>query len=110
MVRHAQAMAHPRHGSKPARKIEARKLHPGRAEFFALPSSLNSSYSSCYCEMRLNRTFGSTLVGLFLVLDLAISGSVLCFGERGGGGGGAGARLPGLTAAVQIGVHDYPSS
>src|SRR5258708_11442267 len=75
MVRHAQAMAHPRHGSKPARKIEARKLHPGRAEFFALPSSLNSSYSSCYCEMRMNRTFGYTLVGLFFVLDLAIGGS-----------------------------------
>src|SRR5260221_14429911 len=93
MVRHAQAMAHPPHGSKPARKIEARKLHPGRAEFFALPSSLNSSYSSCYCEMRMNRTFGYTLVGLFLVLDLAIGGSVFCFGEGGGAGEDAAAWL-----------------
>src|SRR5258708_20456702 len=84
MVRHAQAMAHPRHGSKPARKIEARKLHPGRAEFFALPSSLNSSYSSCYWEMRMNRTFGYTLVGLFLVLDLAIGGFFFVCGVGGG--------------------------
>src|SRR5258708_6369270 len=96
MVRHAQAMAHPRHGSKPARKIEAPKLHPGRAEFFALPSSLNSSYSSCYCEMRMNRTFGYTLVGLFLVLDLAIGGSVFRSGEGGGARPGCGALVWGL--------------
>src|SRR5258708_32961731 len=106
MVRHAQAMAHPRHGSKPARKIEARKLHPGRAEFFALPSSLNSSYSSCYCEMRMNRTFGYTLVGLFLVLDLAIGGSVFSSGEGGVAGDEAAALVRGFSGAVEVVQQD----
>src|SRR5260221_1471332 len=102
MVRHAQAMAHPRHGSKPARKIEARKLHPGRAEFFALPSSLNSSYSSCYCEMRMNRTFGYTLVGLFLVLDLAIGGSAFKSGDGEVGVGHCSALLWALISAFAV--------
>ena len=57
--------------------------------------------------MRINRTFGYALVGLFLVLDLAIGGSVLSSGKAEVGGDDAAAWLRVLTRAFEIIKQDY---
>jgi carboxyl-terminal processing protease len=55
----------------------------------------------------MNRTFGYILVGLFLVLDLAIGGSVLSSGKGEVAGDDAAAWLRVLTRAFEIVKQDY---
>jgi carboxyl-terminal processing protease len=57
--------------------------------------------------MRMNRTFGYSLLGLFLVLDLAIGGSVLSLGKGEVAGDDAAAWLRVLTRAFEIIKQDY---
>ena len=55
----------------------------------------------------MNRTFGYSLVGIFLVLDLAIGGSVLSSGKGEVAGDDAAAWLRVLTRAFEIIKQDY---
>jgi carboxyl-terminal processing protease len=57
--------------------------------------------------MRINRTLGYTLVALFLVLDLAIGGSLLSSGNADVAGDDAAAWLRVFTRAFEIVKQDY---